>query len=463
MPVTHFGAPCCAPRVIARARWPRVISALAVAALAVTVSVPATAQIAAPAPALSLAAALRLAEDRSYALLAQDAAASAAREQAIAARHLPDPSLRLSTNNLPIEGANRFSVTSEPMTLRSVSVAQTFTREDKRLARSVRYGREAEAAQAMRAAQLAALRRNTALAWFDRHYQQQLVELLGRQRDEASLQIEAAEAAYRGGHGAQADVFLARSDVARIEDRLREAHALVANTIQTLERWVGDQGAAPLGAAPTLMFTRFGDSALEARIDRHPEIALMASKEAVAQAEAEVARRARRADWTVDLTYSQRADTFGDVISIGVSIPLQWDQARRQNRELAATLARAEQARREREEATLERVAEAQRWRVTWRSNLTRLEDFDQTLIPLTAERTHAALAGYSGGSVPLSGVLDARRMELDTRIERLRIEMQTAALWAQLEFLLLDETLGTIPEARTPMGEATNTVEIQQ
>ncbi|MFT7116750.1 MAG: hypothetical protein ACI9I0_001962 [Rhodoferax sp.] len=40
---------------------------------------------------------------------------------------------------------------------------------------------------------------------------------------------------------------------------------------------------------------------------------------------------------------------------------------------------------------------------------------------------------------MPLSGVLEARRMEIDTKVERLRIEMQTAALWTSLEFLLPD------------------------
>ena len=32
--------------------------------------------------------------------------------------------------------------------------------------------------------------------------------------------------------------------------------------------------------------------------------------------------------------------------------------------------------------------------------------------------------------------VLDARRGEIDAQIERLRLEMDSAVLWAQLEFL---------------------------
>ncbi len=125
------------------------------------------------------------------------------------------------------------------------------------------------------------------------------------------------------------------------------------------------------------------------------------------------------------------------MLTVGVSLPLQWDQKNRQDRELAAKLAKAEQVRAEREELGRERMAQMQRWLATWQSNLLRLDDYDKTLITLASERTRAALAAYRGGKAPLAVVLDARRMEIDTRVERLRIEMETAALWAELEFLM--------------------------
>jgi outer membrane protein, heavy metal efflux system len=64
----------------------------------------------------------------------------------------------------------------------------------------------------------------------------------------------------------------------------------------------------------------------------------------------------------------------------------------------------------------------------------------------LARERTQAALAAYRGGKLPLSSVLEARRMEIDTQVERLRIEMQTAALWTSLEYLLPDGDSAVVP-----------------
>jgi outer membrane protein TolC len=464
MPLPLEGVRACVPRKNKNtfACRPGVLRALGAALLTAGFSGWAAAQTATPAQPLTLQAALRAAQARSYSLVAQDAAARSARELAVAAERLPDPMLRLSVDNLPVDGSMRFSLTEDFMTMRSVGLTQTFTRADKRRARAARFEREADTAQAARGMQLAELRRGTAIAWFDRYFQQQTVALLSKQRIEAALQIEAADAAYRAGRGPQADVFMARSSVARIEDRIREALAHEANATTTLARWVGELAAAPLGDAPSISKTRLAAHRLEHELDRHPDIALMASKEAVAQAEAEVARQEKRADWSASLMYSQRGEAFSNMVSVAVSVPLQWDQKNRQDRELAARLAKAEQARAEREEMTRAHLAETGRWLATWRSNLARLADYDATLIPLAAERTRAALAAYRGGGGDLAGVLEARRMEIDTRLERLRIEMETAGLWVELEYLIPGE--GEAEDAAAaPQPLMTNTPEQQR
>ena len=72
-----------------------------------------------------------------------------------------------------------------------------------------------------------------------------------------------------------------------------------------------------------------------------------------------------------------------------------------------------------------------------WQSNRERLARYDATLLPLAGERTRAAIAAYRGASASLSAVLESRRNDLDTRLERLRLEMDTARLWAWLTYLL--------------------------
>ena len=387
--------------------------------------------------ALTLVEALRLAQERSRQLLAQDAGAAAAREMAVAAGQLPDPTLKAGINNLPINGPDQFSLTRDFMTMRSVGVTQEFTRADKRKARAGRFDREAEAAEAGRAVALANLQRDTAMAWLDRLYIERMRDVLQTQRTEASLQIEAAEAAYRGGRGTQTDVFAARSAVAQIDDRIRLTDRQIATTKTKLARWVGDAAGSTLGAPPNLATARFDASSLEPELAHHPEIALMVQQEAVARADADIAQSNKRSDWSVELMYSQRGPAYSNMVSLNVSIPLQWDQKNRQDREVSAKLAIAEQMKAQREEATREHAAQTRSWLLEWQGNRDRLTHYDDALIPLASERTRAALAAYRGGIGPLSAVLDARRIEIDTRMDRLRLEMETAGLWAQLEYLI--------------------------
>jgi len=388
-------------------------------------------------PVLSLDQALRLAQDRSRQLTAQDYSAQAAREMAVAAAQLPDPTLTAGINNLPINGPDRFSLTRDFMTMRSIGLTQQFTRADKRNARAARYEREAEASLAGRTAALADLQRDTALAWLDRYYQERVREVLVAQRDEARLQIEAADAVYRGGRGPQADVFLARSAVAQIEDRIAQVEQQIEVATTRLARWVGAQASLPLGPPPETGAIDYDVALLQYHVDHHPQIELLLRQEQVARAEVDIAQANRRSDWSAELMYSQRGPEYSNMISINVSIPWQIDRANRQDRELAARLAQIDQLQAQREEATREHLADTLTWLRQWRSNRDRLVRYQDSLIPLTAERTRAALAAYRGNSASLGTVLEARRMEIDTRLERVRLEMENAGIWAKLEFLL--------------------------
>lgn len=388
-------------------------------------------------PALSLDQALQLAQDRSRQLAAQDAVARSSREMAVAAGQLPDPVLKAGINNLPINGEDRFSLTQDFMTMRSVGVMQEITRSDKLKARSARFNREAEAAESSRAVALTNLRRDTAMAWLDRYYRERMLDILRTQRVEAGLQIEASDAAYRGGRGTQTDVFAARSGVAQIDDRIQQTERQIGTAKIKLARWIGEPASQSLAPPPSLAQVHLDPTSLDSQLAHHPEIALMLKQEEVAQADVDIAQSNKRSDWSVELMFSQRGPTYSNMVSVNVSIPLQWDQKNRQDRDVAAKAAIAEQMRAQREEATREHIADTRAWLQEWQGDRDRAAHFDSTLIPLAAERTRAAIATYRGGSGQLTAVLDARRMEIDTRMDRLRLEMEAASLWAQLEYLL--------------------------
>jgi outer membrane protein TolC len=389
---------------------------------------------------LTLDRALELARARSQAVVAQDSAAAAARELAVAAGQLPDPTLTVGINNLPVTGPDRFSLTDDFMTMRSIGVMQEFTREGKRKARTARYEREAESAEAGKQLAVANLSRDTALAWLDRYYREVIATMLRRQRDEAALSIDAAEAAYRGGRGSQADVIMARAAVAMIDDRIAQNDRDVLTAKTMLARWVGAPANEPLASPPSTATSPIDVADLDSRLAHHPAIAVLTKQEEVAQAEADVARASKDTDWSLALMYSQRGPSYSNMVSINVSIPLQWDQRNRQDREVTAKLALADQVRAQREEMLRDHIAEIRVMWQEWQSYRERVARYDATLISLATERTRAALTTYRSGSGPLAAVLDARRSEIDTSIERAKLELESARVWARLYFLLPPE-----------------------
>ena len=407
------------------------LSRVALAALLTIGAVPGYAAL------LTLDEALRLAQERSRQLPALGATAAAARSMAVAAGQRPDPVLKTGLNSLPVSGADRFSLVRDNFTMLSVGLSQELTRGGKLKARTSRLEREAEVAEAARELTLANLQRDTATAWLDRHYQERMRDLLLTQRDEASLQIEAADAAYRGGRGSQADVFAARAGVVQIEDRIAQVERQITTATTQLTRWVGAAAAEPLGPPPLLDAVDLRAEDLEAQIAHHPQIAVMARQEAMAQADVDVARSNKQTDVSVELIYSQRGPSYSNMVSVNLSVPLQWDQKNRQDREVLAKQAVVEQMRAEREEATRVHVAQVLTLLQQWRGDRDRLTRYDSSLLPLATERTLASIAAYRGGSGSLAAVLEARRGEIDTRMERLRLEMEVARLWAQLKHIV--------------------------
>jgi len=391
-------------------------------------------------PALTLPEAQRLAAARSRQLVAQDSAALASREMALAAGQLPDPALKVGIDNLPVTGPDAYSVTNDFMTMRRIGLMQEFTRGEKRQLRAERFEREAERAVAEKSAMLATIQRDTALAWLDRYYAEAMAAAIAEQAREVGLEVEAAENAYRTGRGSQADIFAARSAKASLDDRASEIGRRIRTAKTMLARWVGTASETPLAGKPDTDAIRLDTRSLDTQLAHHPQIATLTKQVELAATEAKLAQANTKADWSLEAAYQQRGSAYSNMISIGVSIPLQWDQKNRQDREVAAKLAIADQAEAQREEALRAHISEVRAQIQDWENGRERLARYGRELLPLARERTQAMLAAYRGGRASLTDVLAARRNEIEVRVQALQLEMETARLWAQINFMFPDE-----------------------
>ena len=394
---------------------------------------------------LTLQEAQRIAVDRSQQLAAQDASAAAARAQGLAAGQLPDPILRLGIDNLPANGPDRFSVTRDFMTQRRIGLSQEIPRGEKRQLKAEKFERDAQRIQAQRQLTLANVRRDSALAWLDRHYTQAQRTLLQQQIDETSLQVQGADSAFRTNRGSQADVFAARGAVIALQDRLSQIDRQLRGAALMLARWVGTAASQrPTSGSPPWQTSSLEADISSEHLKRHPDLLAISADIDAAETEVRLAQANKKSDITVEASYSQRGPAYSNMLSFGVSIPLQWDQKNRQDRELVAKLAMVDEARARYEDMLRSHEAEVRSWLNDWQTGKDRLIRYRDELIPNAQHRSEATLTAYRNGKTDLAPLLLARRDEIEARMQALTLETETARLWAQINFLISDDHSST-------------------
>ncbi|MDB5765894.1 MAG: Heavy metal efflux outer membrane protein [Collimonas fungivorans] len=385
---------------------------------------------------LTLVEAQRRAVVRSRQLAAQDFSVTAARDMAVAAGQLPDPVLKVGIDNLPVTGRDRGSLNNDFMTMRRVGLMQELTGSDRRQLRSARFEQEAQKTLAEKSVATAAVERDTALAWLDRYYADAMAAVIAEQGEQAKLEIQSAEGAYRAGRGSQADIFAAQGALAAFDDRASEIRRRVRNANTMLARWVGNVSDLSLAEKPATDIVRLDPATLDSALAHHPQIAVLTRQVELAETEAKLAKANEKVDWTVEVGFQQRSAAYSNMVSVGLSVPLQWDRRNRQDRELSARLALVEQAKAEREDMLRAHVAETRSMMDEWQNGRERYARYDSELIPLANQRTLAAITAYRGGKASLADVLAARRNVIDIRIQALQLAAETDRLWTQLNFL---------------------------
>ncbi len=390
-----------------------------------------------PAAALSLQEAVALASSHSTDAETSHSAVQSAIEMAVAGRQLPDPVLKVGVNNVPANGPDRFSLGTESMTMRSISLMQEFTRSAKREARAQRFEAEASSAEAQRTAALATVQRGAATAWLDRWNAERAYSVLNEQAQSIKLMVDAAQAAYRGNRGSRADILAAELELRQLQDREDEARAALVSARAMLRRWVGEAAELPLAEPPGFEAPAWLNTLDAGGVAQLPEVAAAEAQVGVAEAESRVARENKIPDVSVELMYRQRGPAYSNMVSLNVSLPLPWDQKHRQDRELAAKLAQADAARAQAEVVRRGLLGQLRGKQAELALSQARLERYRSTTVPLAKAQTEAALTAYRAGAGTLTAVADASRKALNISLERLKLEAATARLWADLTFLM--------------------------
>jgi outer membrane protein TolC len=386
---------------------------------------------------MTLERVVEIALERAPQLQAQRAQLESANERAISAGRLPDPELVFGVDNLPINGADAWSATSDFMTMRKIGVMQEVPNAAKRnserqLAQSAIHVIEAQA----RVDELA-IAQDVAVAWVELMSAQRLIANLATLKSELELQAKAIKGAVSAGRASTIEALATRDAVLDIDDRALETQRQARVARASLARWIGDaaQTLEPAGEPSFAELTPEQEQAI-ATLHQHAALLAFDAQIDAARNEVELARASKRPDWAAGLSFAKRGDAFSDMVSIEFRIGLPLFAGSRQDPEIRAKQAAVRRLEAERETDLRMHAEEIAQMLASWQTTRARLQLLERERFPLAQARRKSALASYRSGGASLNDALESVRAEIELQQRHAELSVELGRAWTYLRYL---------------------------
>ena len=362
------------------------------------------------------------------------ARADAMQERAVAAGQLPDPMLRVGLANFPIESGG-FS--TEGMTQAQLGVRQAFPRAREFNAAEKRAMGDAfdHGADARRREVLSAVRK----AWLDVYLAEQAGILVTESRPFFADLVTITRSLYGVGRKSQHDVLRAELELSRLDDRLIDIGRTRSEAQAALSRWIGEAAYRPLAMKLPAWETLPLLDELRAELTAHPLLEAADAGIAASDAAVRVAEESKKPGWAVDLGYGYRegflpnGDPRSDMVSLSVTVDLPFFSDDRQDRKLAAALGERRAATNSQAALRARLASELDAEYARWTDLTRRLELYDQRILGQSQGQAQAALLAYQSDAGDFADVMRAWIDDLDTRLQRIELQVRRAQSYAVL------------------------------
>jgi outer membrane protein TolC len=391
----------------------------------------------AQAQSLSFSRAQTLAQQDAPENLARQAQLESAQFSVGPADALPDPQLILGLDNVPVEGADRYSLDSNQMTMRRVGLMQEVPNSDKRKARRSLAEATVGVAEAEQQAMWLQTRRQTALNWLNVYYAERSVALFDQLDQQITLLRSTVQSLIAGGSAPATELLLADQQALMLEDRRDQLARTVAVARAELRRWIGSAASEPLAGEPPLF--QLAVPHLHQRLDEHPELRAASARVGEANAALAEAIADKTPDWGVELAYNNRDNQFGDLVKLQFTFDLPMFVGSRQGPKIKARQQSVSQLEAEQEVLLRAHAADLE-------SGLAELEQLHKTLnraeksfIPLASQRAELELAAYKAGNSPLTAVISSRSELIEAQLREIELKRQVSELSANLYYAYVE------------------------
>lgn len=367
------------------------------------------------------------------ALLAQ---ASAVDAEVVAARQLPDPTLRVGLVNFPISDGG-FS--TEAMTQAQLGIRQAFPRGKSRAISAARLQSVAAEIGESAEARSRDVLTETRIAWLETYYWQTAQQTVAESRPFFADLAEVTRSMYAVGRKTQHDVLRAELELSRLDDRLIEAGRAKAEAQAELSRWLGVDAYRPIAMKlpawppPPIL------AHLQRNLENHPHLGAADAGISASQSGVELAQESYKAGWALDLAYGFRegflptGEPRSDFVSLSVSMDLPFFRKNRQDRKLASALSERRAARQSRKEIHARLSSQLELQYARWGDLTRRLTLYEDRILGQSASQAQAALLAYQSDAGDFSDVMRGYIDELNTRLDFIRLQVERAQSYAAL------------------------------
>jgi outer membrane protein TolC len=397
---------------------------------------------AAPADQLSLENAEALALHNDPSVRTVEARGTALAEEAVAARQLPDPMLKLGVMGLPTD---TFNLGQEAMTQVQLGVVQKFPRGRSRELQSQQLQQRSGGLDALARDQRLRVVQSVQEAYLEVLLQERLADINAEATtaftDLADITLEY----YGTGRVPQQDVLRASVELARVRDRSTVIAQHEDTARAGLATWIGEAAYRELRQPWPPFDSVAAPEVILAGLQSHPRIRAYQQNVIAAETGVDLARQRYKPEFSVDLTYGGRGglnpDGSGrsDLLSAMLMMDVPLFTGQRQGRVVAARVAESSAAAFSRDDVYRQMKREVEQYAATLRRQQERLALFQTILLPEADFNSAAALDAYQAAVADLTALMRARITEFELQLEYARLESETLKTRSRLQYLAGD------------------------
>lgn len=384
------------------------------------------------------------------------------------ADQLEDPVLNAGMLNLP---SNGFDFAQEPMTQLKIGITQMLPRGNTLKLAKQKLELTASQQHYMRLERKLNLVLKTTQLWLDAYEKQASLRLIDEARplfEKLNDIVNASYSSLSGGADQQAIVG-AELALMRLQDRADTLNAQQAMSLAKLQEFLAMQGAeqgsklsfkeaqytlpAKLSSlhdashhqAQLNLASNLSERLIEV-LSEHPRLQIFDQYIAVSQVDEDIAKQGYKPQWGVNASYAYRddapnGDSRADFLSVGVQMSLPLFSSQKQEDQVSASVLNTESIRTDKRLQLRALLTGLQAAHKDYAGIQKRKTNFDKRIIPHLSLQSELALNAYTNDQGNFYSVVTSKIEELDTKIERIKIEVAEQNALAQINYYLAGES----------------------